>query len=214
MAVITDIAELLAHVARVRAGRDRVIIGLVGEPGSGKSTVAEAIVDRVGDATMTVPMDGFHLANRELRRLGREDRKGAFDTFDGHGYLNLIRRLRDQDEPVVYAPDYVRDVEEGIAGAIAITAEVPVIITEGNYLLAAEQPWSMLRDLLDEIWYLDTPRDVRLNRLIKRHTQFGKSDQQARAWALGPDEVNARFIRATRGHADQTIDVEGVGRSL
>jgi pantothenate kinase len=212
--VITDIADLIAHVARVRAGRNRVIIGLVGEPGSGKSTVAEAIVSRVGDAAMTVPMDGFHLASRELRRLGRTDRKGAIDTFDGHGYLNLVRRLRARDEPVVYAPDYVRDVEEGIAGAIAIAADVPVIITEGNYLLAADEPWHTLRDLLDEIWYLDTARDMRLDRLIKRHRQFGKSDGQARAWALGPDEVNAQFIRATRGYADQTIDVEGVGRSL
>jgi pantothenate kinase len=46
-----------------------------------------------------------------LARVEGLDRKGAIDTFDGRGYLNLIWLLRDQDEPVVYAPDYVRDVE-------------------------------------------------------------------------------------------------------
>jgi pantothenate kinase len=212
--MITDTADLLGHVARVRAGRERVIIGLVGEPGSGKSTVADAIIDRLGANALTVPMDGFHLANRELQRLGRADRKGAIDTFDGHGYLNLMRRLRDQSESVVYAPDYVRDVEEGIAGSIAVPSDVPVIITEGNYLLAAAEPWSRLRGLLDEIWYLETPHDVRLERLIKRHIRFGKSADRAREWALGPDEANAQFIRGTREFADQTVDVIGVSRSL
>jgi pantothenate kinase len=91
---------------------------------------------------------------------------------------------------------------------------VPVVIVEGNYLLAPGDPWNQLRELVDEMWYLDTPQDVRIERLIKRHIQFGKSPEQAREWALGPDETNADLIRATRGFADQTVDVAGISRSV
>jgi pantothenate kinase len=212
--VITDLADLLGHVSRVREGRDRIIVGVVGEPGSGKSTVAHAVIEQLGVPAIAVPMDGFHLANRELQRLGRADRKGAIDTFDAHGFVHLVHRLRAQAESVVYAPDYVRDIEEAVAGAIAVPSEVPVIIVEGNYLLAPGDPWNQLRELVDEMWYLDTPQDVRIERLIKRHIQFGKSPEQARAWALGPDETNADLIRATRGFADQTVDVAGISRSV
>lgn len=212
--MIADIADLLAHVAHLREGRDRIIVGVVGEPGSGKSTVTQALIDRLDSAAATVPMDGFHLANNELQRLGRADRKGAIDTFDAHGFVNLVQRLRSQAESVVYAPDYVRDIEEAIAGAIAIPVETPLIITEGNYLLAQDEPWNRLRELVDEIWYLDVPADVRMERLIKRHIRFGKTPEQARQWALGPDETNAQFIRGTREAADQTIDVLAFSRSL
>jgi pantothenate kinase len=212
--VITDIADMLAHVARLRQGRERIIIGVVGEPGSGKSTVAEAMTAKLGSAAIAVPMDGFHLANRELQRLGRADRKGAIDTFDAHGFVNLVRRLRERTEPVVYAPDYVRDIEEAVAGTIAVPQDVPVIIIEGNYLLVRDEPWKRLRELFDETWYLDSPGDVRIERLIKRHIQFGKPSEQAREWALGPDESNAQFIRGTREAADRTVDVTAFSRSL
>ena len=212
--MITDIADLLARVARLREGRERIMIGVVGEPGSGKSTVSQALIDRLDAAAVTVPMDGFHLANSELERLGRADRKGAIDTFDAHGFVSLVQRLRVRAESVVYAPDYVRDIEEAIAGAIAIPSDTPVIITEGNYLLATDEPWNRLRELVDEIWYLDTPTDVRVERLIKRHRRFGKTPEHARRWALGPDETNAQFIRQTREAADQTIDVLAFSRSL
>lgn len=212
--MIADIADLLAHVASLREGRERVIIGVVGEPGSGKTTVSQALISRLDAAAVAVPMDGFHLANNELQRLGRADRKGAIDTFDAHGFVNLVRRLRAQAESVVYAPDYVRDIEEPIAGAIAIPRDTPVIITEGNYLLAQEEPWNRLRELIDDIWYLDVPADVRIERLIKRHIRFGKNSERAKKWALGPDETNAQFIRGTREAVDQTIDVLAFSHSL
>lgn len=205
--MITQPAQLIDRIARLRDTRERVLIGIVGEPGSGKSTVSAAVSDALGSDAIVVPMDGFHLANEQLAHLGRSGRKGAIDTFDGFGYLQLIKRLRNVDEPVVYAPDYVRGVEEAIAGSIAVPAAVPVVITEGNYLLDDDEPWAGVRSLLDEIWYIEAPHHLRLERLVQRHIRFGMSESAAWRWAEGPDESNAQRTRARRRYADLVIDV-------
>ena len=110
-------------------------------------------------------------------RLGRRDRMGAPDTFDAAGYAALLTRLRG-DEPVVYAPEFRREIEEPIAGAIAVPRDVPLVVTEGNYLLL----WPDIPPLLDEIWYVETDEELRVQRLIQRHIQFGKTPEYARAW--------------------------------
>lgn len=199
--------DLIERVDVLRRRSDRVLIGIVGEPGSGKSTVSAAILDVLGGDGTVVPMDGFHLSKRELTRLGRVDRKGAIDTFDGFGYLQLITRLRAADEPVVYAPDYVRGVEEAVAGSIAVPASVPVVLTEGNYLLDVAPPWDGLRQLFDETWYVQASQQVRVERLIRRHVRFGMTEARARAWASNVDEVNARRVRSVRDRADLIIDM-------
>lgn len=188
--MIRSIDELVAVVNRLQAKRSRVIIGIVGEPGSGKSTVSQAIASRF-DSSAIIPMDGFHLSNRQLSLLGRAERKGAPDTFDVAGYVNLLARLRDPREHVVYAPDYIRDYEEPIAGSIAVPADVSPVFTEGNYLLHTEAEWAGVAPLLDHIWFLNSDSDRRIERLTLRHERFGKSRQDAAAWATGSDEDNA-----------------------
>ena len=205
--MITETGELIERLEALRARDGRVLVGVTGAPGSGKSTVSAAVADRLGGDAVVVPMDGSHLSNSELVRLGLHDRKGSIDTFDGYGYLHLIKRLRAADEPVVYAPDYVRGVEESIAGSIAVPAAVPVVITEGNYLLDSDVPWRQLRSLLDEIWFVEAPREIRMERLVQRHMSFGMEQAAARAWTAGPDEANAVRIEALRDQADVIIDV-------
>lgn len=199
------VAGLVARARRLAEASPRSILGICGAPGAGKSTLAAGLLAALGSLAALVPMDGFHLANSELIRLGRRDRKGAIDTFDGAGYVALIRRLRAADEPVVYAPEFRRDIEEAIAGAIAIPRAVPLVITEGNYLLVDAAPWNALRPLLDQIWYVDPGDRVRQARLIARHVAFGKPPDLARAWSLGTDQRNADLIAATSGAADLTI---------
>ena len=127
--------ESLTARARALAGRgERAILGIAGAPGGGKSTLASALVAELGEAAVLVPMDGFHLAQAELVRQGIRDRMGAPHTFDMRGYAALLRRLRAADE-TVYAPAFRREIEEPIAGAIAVPPEVPLVVTEGNYLL-------------------------------------------------------------------------------
>jgi len=153
------------RIAQLLASGRRKILGIAAAPGAGKSTLAQAIQAQLGDAVQVVPMDGFHLANSELVRLGRRGRKGAPDTFDAPGYVSLLHRIQNQRaDEVVYAPEYRREVEEAIAGAIAVLPHTQLIVTEGNYLLLEDAPWCQLADVLDETWYLDVPDDLREGR--------------------------------------------------
>ena len=185
----------------------RVLLGLAGPPGAGKSTLAAALQAEFASVAQVVPMDGFHLANAELERLGRRDRKGAPDTFDATGYVALLRRLLAQsDDEIVYAPEFRREIEEPVANAIPLFARTQLLVTEGNYLLLDDEPWAQVRSLLDEIWYVDVDDALRVERLTQRHMQFGRSADEAAAWVARTDEPNARLVEASRKRASFVFD--------
>ncbi|MBB4934518.1 pantothenate kinase [Lipingzhangella halophila] len=197
--------ELVGRARLLAESGQRRLLGITGAPGSGKGTVAAKLRADLGSEAALVPMDGFHLAEAELRRLDRRDRKGAPDTFDAAGYVALLRRLRAPGGETVYAPEFHRDVEESYAGAIAVPPDVPLVITEGNYLLLETGPWAAVRGLLDEAWFLEPGNKTRLARLIARHARYGKTWWEAREWALASDEHNATVITPTRHRADLAI---------
>lgn len=206
-----DLDDLVARALRLAARPGRSVLGLVGAPGAGKSTLAAQLVAAVGDVTALVPMDGFHLAGAELVRLGRAERKGAPDTFDAAGYAALLRRLRSSGPgsgaDVVYAPVFDRHLEESIAGAVPVGPDVPLVITEGNYLLLDTPPWHRVRELLDEVWFVELDDDERIRRLVARHVTHGRSPEAALEWVLRSDEANARIVAATRPRADLVVRV-------
>ncbi|MCA1188897.1 MULTISPECIES: nucleoside/nucleotide kinase family protein [unclassified Saccharopolyspora] len=197
--------ELVRRARALAADGTRRVLGITGAPGAGKGTVADAVLAELGPAAVLVPMDGFHLAEAELRRLGRHDRKGAPDTFDAAGYVALLRRIRDQGGETVYAPEFHREVEESYAGSIAVHPETPLVITEGNYLLLDSPPWDGVRELLDESWFLAPDDGERLSRLIARHVRYGRSPAEARDWVLRSDERNADLVSPTRARADLLV---------
>jgi len=193
----------LRRVASLLASGRRRLLGLAGPPGGGKSTLAQALVETFPGRAIVVPMDGFHLANSELSRLNRHTRKGAPDTFDSAGYVALLERLKQQrPDETIYAPEFRRDIEESVAGAIAIGADIPLVVTEGNYLLLDDGAWARVRPQLDEVWFVDGNETLRRERLVQRHMQFGRTHDAALAWVETTDEPNARLIASTRDRAD------------
>jgi pantothenate kinase len=188
------------------AAAPRTIVGLCGAPGAGKSTLAAELAHELGPhVAVVVPMDGFHLANQVLRDLGLADRKGAPETFDVHAYVATLRRLADRSDPVVYVPEFRRELEESFASALAVPRDVPLVITEGNYLLLPDGAWPLARAYLDEVWYLDVDEQARRERLVARHRRHGRSREEALAWVAQVDEPNALAIAATAPSADVRI---------
>ena len=198
--------ELIDRARALATAGTRKILGIAGAPGAGKSTLAALVTARLDGLAVQVPMDGLHLADVELTRLGRRMRKGAPDTFDSHGYLALLRRLRSPGPgEIVYAPAFERTIEQPIAGSIAVDPSVPLIVTEGNYLLLDDPPWHEVRTLLDETWFVEADDQIRLGRLIRRHIEFGKTPEQAAEWVERLDEQNTRLIATTRDRADLIV---------
>lgn len=205
--VPVDPTRLAVRMAALAASRARVIIGLCGAPGAGKSTLAALLASELNRDVPTlasvVPMDGFHLAKSVIAVDDRATRRGAPDTFDPDGYAALLERLREPGTDVVYAPEYRREIEDPVAGAIAVPPECRVVITEGNYLLNPEPAWLRVRACLDEVWYLEAPSEsVRIDALIRRHEHFGKSPDHARSHVMNTDQANAELIAGYRTSAD------------
>jgi pantothenate kinase len=209
--------QLVARARALSRAGGRAILGISGAPAAGKTTLAEQLTAALGDGVAHVPMDGFHLADAELNRLGNRARKGAPDTFDPLGYAALLRRLREDTDDVVYAPGFERTLEQPLAGAIPIPRSARLIVTEGNYLLMTDGGWERVGPMLTEVWYADLDQATRLDRLVDRHVRYGKDPAAAVAWATGTDERNARLIAATRDRADLIVPadvIRGIGPAL
>ena len=200
--------EHLVDRARALMAGGRAVLGICGAPGAGKSTLAARLAEAVGPAAVVVPMDGFHLHDDELARLGLSDRKGAPETFDVAGYVALLRRLHIETDHVVYAPEFDRSREESIAGAIAVRPEHRLVVTEGNYLLHDAPGWANVRPLLDETWFVEQNERRRLERLVARHVEHGKPPDLAERWATVSDQANADLVARTRSAADVLVDID------
>lgn len=200
VATLTSIPELAAAVP---VSAERIIVGIAGPPGSGKSTIAAALVEALGPKAAQLGMDGWHYPQSRLLELGRRDRMGAADTFDVDAFVATIESLRADDGTVV-APGFDRHVEEPVPDAIVVTPETCIVVVEGNYLLHDSGGWERVAPLLDATFFVELEQGIRLQRLIERHVRFGKTAAEASAWANGPDETNSRLVAggASRaGHA-------------
>ena len=213
MTIAPDLLDLAADLVPEEG---RGLLGIVGLPGSGKSTFADgllaALAQRHGaDWVGHVPMDGFHLADAQLERLGLTDRKGAPETFDAEGYAALLDRLGQEATDPVYAPGFERTLEQPIAAALVVLPTARLVVTEGNYLLDPDARWRSARDRLAEVWSVEVDEEQRRTQLVARHVEFGKSQEQAEAWVERVDEANARRIRERSDAPDRVVRCAGDG---
>jgi len=202
-----DLASLVDRAEALVAAGARRLLGLTGTPGAGKSTLGRALVSALGSrrpgAAVLVPMDGWHLRQADLAERGLTGRKGAPDTFDVEGFVTLLGRLRSPGP--VSAPAFDRTVDDVVDDAVHVAASARLVVVEGNYLLLDHGPWRAVRQLLDEVWYLDADEGVRRPRLVRRHVDGGRSPLDAEAFVTASDEVNARAVEATRARADLVV---------
>jgi pantothenate kinase len=196
--------EALLRCQNLLANSDRrTIIGIVGKPGAGKSMLSNFLIENLPkESVALLPMDGFHLSNARLAKLGRADRKGSPDTFDSFGFAALLERISNSTNDDIFFPVFHREIEESIAAEGVIKADTRLIITEGNYLLHQEGGWASVFANLTESWYVEVNDTLRLNRLVDRHHFYGKDRQSAYDWAHGTDERNAQLVESTKSHAD------------
>jgi len=198
--------EAKAIVVEYAKNSNRTIIGIVGKPGGGKSTLSKYLLKGMDPTTVSVvPMDGFHLSNKVLKELGRSDRKGAPDTFDVNGFTALIKRIKLDSSDPIYYPVFDRSIEESIAAQGVVYPSTRVVIVEGNYLMHDRDGWQEISPLLDQSWYAFLDEDIRISRLISRHIAFGKDPESAKAWAKGSDQINAELIETGVGRCDFLI---------
>ncbi len=199
-----ELAVLADRILSAPRARRRRLVALAGAPASGKSTLAESLavaLTKAGCVTQVIPMDGFHLDNRILSQRGILDRKGAPESFDAAGLVQLCKRLGDEDEVVFPVFDRSRDI--AIAGAGLVTAQSDTIIVEGNYLLFDTPAWRNLVHCWDVAIRLDVSRIELRQRLIRRWLDHGQTMPEAVARAEGNDLQNADTIERYR------LDVPG-----
>lgn len=200
-ACVARLEELLAD-----SGERRIMLGVTGAPGSGKSRLAKQLRQNFSSRAVLVPMDGFHLPLAQLEKLGRLERQGAPDTFDAAGFVELLREVRQRDAPVK-APSFRRDRGEPLPGAITIDVSKQLILVEGNYLLLGEAGFAPVASLLDEAWFIDTGESRRREQLKQRHIRFGSTPDAAQEWTMGPDEKNAQLVARTAAYADYLVRI-------
>ncbi|GAB2884318.1 nucleoside/nucleotide kinase family protein [Nocardioides pacificus] len=210
-------AEVLAEVRRRAAAAPRVVLGIVGPPGVGKTYVAarfRAVLQADGVPTETIAMDGFHLSNVQLDRLGLRERKGSPETFDVAGLVSLLRRIREPGAEAIFVPDYDRELHEPVAARRCVEPGTRVVVVEGNYLLHDAPGWAQVRALLDVAWHLDAPESLRGERLVARHVAGGRSPEEARVWVEQVDRPNAALIERGRTRADFLTDASRIDSEI
>ena len=203
--LVSNLVDQLTQRLTADDAPERLVVGLVGAPGSGKSSIAEQLktdLKAAGVFAGLVAMDGFHLSNAVLDELGRRNRKGAPDTFDVEGYLATLDRVRADGAPQVFAPAYRRDLHESVAAG-SIVSGTGVVVTEGNYLALETRGWGAARERIDLLIHIDVPEEVLVLRLINRHEEFGKNPLAAGHWVRTVDLPNARLIASSVHRCDE-----------
>lgn len=194
--------SVLEHIPGPSASAERFVIAIAGPPAAGKSTLASALVEALGGRAGLLGMDGFHLDNSILDSRGHRLRKGAPHTFDVNAFGTVLRALRSDRHLEMAVPVYDRTLSVSRNCASLVQSNHDVLVTEGNYLLLDDLPWSALRELYDLTVWLEVPLDVVEERIIERWTAAGLAEDEIARRTQENDLPNARLVHTGSGAAD------------
>ncbi|MFC3076125.1 nucleoside triphosphate hydrolase [Shinella pollutisoli] len=204
----TALDAIVGETLRRAGDARRFLVAIAGPPGAGKSTLADALRDALlarGESAEVLPMDGFHMDNGILEARGLLPRKGAPETFDARGFIDVVEAIRAGKEEVL-VPVFDRSREIAIAAARAVPPDTRFILAEGNYLLLDEAPWDRLAGRFDFTIFVGPSYDVLEERLRRRWVFYGLSEEEIR-WKLhGNDLPNGRRIVENTRAADLRIE--------
>ncbi|CAG9994400.1 unnamed protein product [Clonostachys byssicola] len=215
---IDRLAQKALDDLRSGSAHSRVVIGIAGVPGSGKTTLATAVASRINqiqgsaeDLAVSIPMDGFHYSRKHLANMPNAEeaihRRGAAFTFNGEGFFNLVQSLVNSPTELIYAPSFHHEIKDPVANSIPIPPSARIVLIEGNYCALDEAPWRDAAALMTRLWYADAPAEVAHSRLAPRHLASGIVADEREAWkrATGTDELNAQHIRTKLLKVDEII---------
>lgn len=208
---MSKLGEDLFQILHSNGKSERFILGIVGAPGAGKSTLASKLCHEINsqsadEPAIIVPMDGFHYSNEHLLELGLLPLKGIPATFDAQGFVEILKKVQKTKNESVFCPRFDRSIEASIPNDIEVKPHHKLVIVEGNYLLLDEKPWGEIAQYLDQSWFINCPIDVILPRLIQRHIDGGKSEADARRKVESTDLPNAKIIDATKSRATRILE--------
>ncbi|KAF2711336.1 P-loop containing nucleoside triphosphate hydrolase protein [Pleomassaria siparia CBS 279.74] len=201
----------------------RILVALAGVPGSGKSTVSDALLAElelrgVHDVAV-VPMDGFHHTRKMLSSFHDPEeafrRRGAPFTFDAEGCVKFAKVLKNtpvttskESEVFIHAPSFDHAVKDPTPDSISISSRTRLVIVEGNYTLLNQSPWNEIAGTSNEKWFVDAPVEIVKDRLAKRHLAAGieTSPLAAIERAEQNDIPNGELIRSLLIRPDVYIE--------
>ncbi|KAK9813528.1 hypothetical protein WJX73_005109 [Symbiochloris irregularis] len=193
----------------------KMFIGIAGTPGSGKSTAAFKVADKINKAAgaegrspaIVVQMDGFHLYKKQLDAMPNRDeayaRRGAHWTFDAERFVQAVRTLKQQGQHSL--PSFDHAVGDPVENDILIHAQHRVVLIEGLYVLLDEPPWDAIKELMDESWFVDADIEAALERVIQRQVANGAPHKEAAHRVATNDRVNAELVYKSRARADLVL---------
>ncbi|KAH9902107.1 P-loop containing nucleoside triphosphate hydrolase protein [Xylariomycetidae sp. FL2044] len=189
----------------------RCLVALAGGPGSGKSTIAAAISDRVSKQHVkcqTVSIEGFMKPQSQLSEAQMR-RRGAIETFDGEAVLRMFKTLRERGPGhELRAPSFDEEKRDPVPDDQLIEADTEAVIFEGIYMLADEPPWKEIEKLVDEKWYIHVRPELSRQRVADRRVGKGicETKEEALKQYDESDGLNNDYIGKHRVHTDVIIE--------